>query len=273
MKHAPDPTPAWAKGGAALMAAAMLAYGFSLRSEQPGLSLFLLSLPVLMAHALLAKTLTSLKGALVFDLLCYTALGAMLWTLNDALASGRFSTATLLALLGLLIWAFPGTLLDRFKRRVNALGSQYEKIVPPVPRAPKPHWKAFLSAVGRAAILTLVIGLGFALPHWLHLPGYFLALSMLPAAALAYWFFDGPRPIWPYAVPFVLCVGFVTLFHAPGIAALLVFCYVLPMEFLNRLLFQWTGIQKERINNGTWQDELLPTLPDPPDGGPWKYRA
>ncbi|MDB6071380.1 MAG: hypothetical protein JWL81_2551 [Verrucomicrobiales bacterium] len=273
MKHDPDLTPTWAKAGAALMAAAMLAYGFSLWSEEPRLSVFLLGLPFLMAHALLAKTLTSLKWALVFDLICVAALGTILWSLNGALASARISTGYLLALLGLLVWAFPGTVLDRFKRRVNALGSLYEKIVPLEPKAPRPIWKSFLSAVGRAALLTSAIGLGFALPHWLHLPGYFLVISMLPAAALAYWFFDGPRPIWPYAVPFVLCVGFVTLFHAPGIAALLVFCYVLPMEFLNRLLYKWTGIQKERINNGTWQDELLPNLPDPPDGGPWKYRS
>lgn len=273
MSQAPQQTPDWAKAGAALLGVAILGYALALRPEEPALSAFLLGLAVLMAHALLAKYLSSLKWSLVFDLICYTALGAMLWSFRSVFASANLSTGFLLPLLTLLVWVFPGTLLDRFKRRVNALGSQYEKIIQPEPKAPRPIWKSFLSAVGRAALLTFVIGLGFALPHWLHLPGYFLVISMLPAAALAYWFFDGPRPLWPYAIPFVLCVGFVTLFQVPGIAALLVFCYVLPVEFLNRLLFKWTGIQKERINNGTWRDELLPTLPDPPEGGPWKYRA
>lgn len=274
MRHDPDSIPAWAKVGSSLLMVGTLGYGLALWPEERRLAVFLLGLPVLWAHAFLARRLASIGWAAAFDLVCYAALAAMIWTLQDLLDPAVMSPPFPWLLWLVLVLVFPGTLLGRFKRRVNAIGDRFEKIVQPAASEPQPLWKWFLSAVARSAGLTLAIGLGLAIPSWLHLPNpLFPALTLLPAAALAYRVFDGPRPAWPYALPFALAYGLVAAFGAGSVFGIMALYCFLPMDFLNRLLFLWTGIPKERLSTNSWRDKYLMELPTPPDGGPWKYRA
>jgi hypothetical protein len=250
-----NPIPRWAKGLSIAIILVALGVGWALPSDHLRIKAVLILTSLVLLHIVSTRSIHSLRRAACFDLVWFGVIGLIAWNIDPTLFAWKHLPYALIG-----FWFWPGAALQRLKQRVRLVGSSYEKRIPPEVQPTQTFWIQTLQLLGKTLAMTLAISVGFAIPHWFHWPDWTLIIGFLPAFLLGYGWFDGPRPVWPYALPPVLFFLILMGLALNGFNWLALL-FIVSFPFFEQLLFLLTGIPKIVSNDcfgetGRWRDKI-----------------